>query len=591
MRRALAIIAGAVAVRLVFAALIPLVPDETYYWEWSRHLAAGYFDHPPAIALLIRGGTATASLFGGGAGASAFAVRFLPVLAGAAASLAAVLTARDMGGDEAALHAAIAVTVMPLAAAGLVLATPDVPLLFATAVGLFAVVRALGAAPRSLASVVWWALSGFALGAAFGSKYTSILLPAGVAVAMLVRRDLRYRLREPAPWVACLIATTVFVPVLLWNARHGWISFAFQVHHGLGAPSGSPLKREGDLLGAQALLASPILFALMLVTTWRGLRARERDRFLLAVVALCSFGFFVVSALRRPVEPNWPAPAYIAAIPLFAVAQWRMTGRRWRLAAYWFAGAMSAFIYVHAATGRLLPIPARRDPVARGDGYDALAWRAAAAQRLAAARTRTQAWLAADRYQDASEIAFHHPQHPVVFSLNLSGRANEYDLWPGYAQQAKLGDDLVLAVDESRDMHGTVRQLLPYFSSVERGEVVPLARRGDVIALRRLWLLLDWKGGWPRTGVNPARGYTGSRTPAATLTTSGGTHDGATISSAAADTQPGDPRPHSGRRGERAVGEELLGGDARRDHAEGRRDRGRVLPAFSGQGRTASSAR
>ena len=39
------------------AALLPLSADEAYYWLWSKHLAAGYLDHPPAIAWLIRAGT------------------------------------------------------------------------------------------------------------------------------------------------------------------------------------------------------------------------------------------------------------------------------------------------------------------------------------------------------------------------------------------------------------------------------------------------------------------------------------------------------------------------------------------------------
>ncbi|HEX6966986.1 MAG TPA: hypothetical protein VF166_14435, partial [Gemmatimonadaceae bacterium] len=55
---AVVVAVAATAVRLVLAARIPLVPDETYYWEWSRHLAAGYFDHPPAIALFIHAGVA-----------------------------------------------------------------------------------------------------------------------------------------------------------------------------------------------------------------------------------------------------------------------------------------------------------------------------------------------------------------------------------------------------------------------------------------------------------------------------------------------------------------------------------------------------
>src|SRR5205814_7851837 len=61
---ALAVVVVAALVRLAFAALIPVFPDEAYYWEWSRRLAPGYFDHPPGIALLIRIGTVIAAPFG-----------------------------------------------------------------------------------------------------------------------------------------------------------------------------------------------------------------------------------------------------------------------------------------------------------------------------------------------------------------------------------------------------------------------------------------------------------------------------------------------------------------------------------------------
>ena len=46
-----------VALRLVAAAVTPLTFDEAYYWTWSKHLAFGYYDHPPMVALVIRAGT------------------------------------------------------------------------------------------------------------------------------------------------------------------------------------------------------------------------------------------------------------------------------------------------------------------------------------------------------------------------------------------------------------------------------------------------------------------------------------------------------------------------------------------------------
>ncbi|MEA3246785.1 MAG: hypothetical protein U9Q74_11580, partial [Gemmatimonadota bacterium] len=81
--QAMWIVAAALLVRLALAAVVPLFPDEAYYWEWSRRLAAGYFDHPPAIAWLVRGGTA---VFGD----TPFGVRFLPVLAGGGCALGVV---------------------------------------------------------------------------------------------------------------------------------------------------------------------------------------------------------------------------------------------------------------------------------------------------------------------------------------------------------------------------------------------------------------------------------------------------------------------------------------------------------------------
>ena len=56
--------AGLAAVALAYVALASLLPpveDELYYWSWSRHLQASYYDHPPMVAVLIRLSTA---LFG-----------------------------------------------------------------------------------------------------------------------------------------------------------------------------------------------------------------------------------------------------------------------------------------------------------------------------------------------------------------------------------------------------------------------------------------------------------------------------------------------------------------------------------------------
>src|ERR1700733_2156302 len=47
------IIAVVTAMRAVAAFNVPLIGDEGYYWEWARHLALGYADHPPGVAYTI----------------------------------------------------------------------------------------------------------------------------------------------------------------------------------------------------------------------------------------------------------------------------------------------------------------------------------------------------------------------------------------------------------------------------------------------------------------------------------------------------------------------------------------------------------
>src|SRR5688572_7253313 len=99
-KRAIAITLVAGLVRLIIAALTPLFPDETYYWEWSRHLATGYFDHPPMIAWLIRAGTLLA-------GDTPLGVRLFPVIAGVVAGLCICSGTRRLAGQRAAMLAAI----------------------------------------------------------------------------------------------------------------------------------------------------------------------------------------------------------------------------------------------------------------------------------------------------------------------------------------------------------------------------------------------------------------------------------------------------------------------------------------------------
>lgn len=497
--RALQVLALGTAVRLVMAAIVPLTNDEAYYWDWSRHLAAGYFDHPPAIAWLIAIG-----------GNTSLGVRLGAVLSGALAGFALIRTARRLGGDTAALWASLIFAGIPLAAAGYVLATPDAPLFCALAWTLHAVVEALHAPVKSSASLRWWSVAGVAIGVAMLSKYTSVLIPAAIAGSCVLYAPLRPRLREPGPYVAVVIASLVLAPNLYWNATHEWTSFAFQLGHGLGAPKktglAAALNRELNLIGGQAGLTSPILFVLLVGALYRAVR-RTNDAVhrLLATVSLFVLCFFAYSATRKNVEPNWPAAAWLPAMLLLSYEASRGEWLAWLRRGLWLGVVLIVVVYVDAATllAPRLGLRPGRDPVSQAFGWESVAGgvRTAVAMARNVGRgegTPHTVWVAGDRYQDAAQLAWAlRSDATPVFATNLGGRPNQYDLWPEFRQRASEGDALVLVLDDADKDPAPIAALSPYFTRVDQGPPVVRTAHGLLLGRQRAWILREWRGGWP----------------------------------------------------------------------------------------------
>ena len=73
--------------------------------------------------------------------------------------------------------------------------------------------------------IVWWLGVGVSCGLGLLSKYTMIMLPAGLGLLMLIVPPFRHHLRTPWPWLAALLAGAIFSPNLWWNAAHQFISF------------------------------------------------------------------------------------------------------------------------------------------------------------------------------------------------------------------------------------------------------------------------------------------------------------------------------------------------------------------------------
>src|ERR1700732_2593912 len=237
------------ALRLVAAAWTPLTFDEAYYWMWSKHLAGGYYDHPPMVAYVIRLGTLMA-------GDTEFGVRLVSILLALPMSWAVSPTAASLfGGQRVAATATILLNVTLMAAVGTLIVTPDAPLLVASSFVLFCLAKVLETGRGA-----WWLAVGAAVGAALLSKYTALFFGPAILIWLVSVPKLRRWLFSPWLYLGGLVALAIFAPVILWNADHHWVSFIKQI--GRARIEDFHPAFIGELIPTQIVFATPLVFLL-----------------------------------------------------------------------------------------------------------------------------------------------------------------------------------------------------------------------------------------------------------------------------------------------------------------------------------------
>jgi hypothetical protein len=305
----LILIAGTSLLRLLFAGSLGLGIDEAYAVATSRQLQLSYFDHPPLAWWM----TWVARFLTGSE--SSMVVRLPFVAAFALTTWFTYSIARLLYGLRAGLWAAVAVNLPPVIAwTSGTWVLPDGPLYAALTGGAYAVARVLFA-PRQ--TPLLWLAAGAAAGLAMLSKLHGVFLLAGVFLFLLTASRYRFWLLSPWPYAGAVLALAIFSPVLIWNAEHHWVSFAFQAARG----QVRQLNLVGFLqvIGGQMAYLLPLIWATLWVLYIRAVRAgptQARD-WLLVCLASGPMLVFTVSGLwAGKILPHWAAPGYLMLFPI-----------------------------------------------------------------------------------------------------------------------------------------------------------------------------------------------------------------------------------------------------------------------------------
>ncbi len=335
----LAVITG---IRLLLAGFCEPGVDEAHYVLFGRHLAWGYLDHPPLVALTARIGSLVAD--------EALAARLVPILCSVLSLLVLRRLALELYDDERiALGAVLLLLLMPYEHLLMVALLPDATLNLFWCLTLLFFWKALHGKGWT-----WWLVTGACFGLALLSKYHAMLLPLCLFGYLLASDNYRHWLLRPQPWLALFVGLLLFVPNILWNMRHDWISYRFQFSRGGGEHFN--LDRVFEILGVQAAVWSPFIFLLLLVVflltllRWKN----EKDAYLFWTSAPV-FLFFYGAGMFNQVLPHWVAPGWwsgallVSVVLCRAIQQDSPSSKIWRVAA-WVAAItgfiMSALVYL-----------------------------------------------------------------------------------------------------------------------------------------------------------------------------------------------------------------------------------------------------
>ena len=181
--------------------------DELYYLACSHHLAWGYVDQPPLIAVI----TWLERVI---LGDSLSALHFLPAVA---AGLRVALTgyiARELGARRFAIAlSCVCVAVAPLYLGLDSLLTMNVfESLFWMGAALVALKIFNGGNPRL------WILFGIICGIGLLNKHSMLFFGFGLAAGLLLTKQ-RNQLDKPWIWLGALVALLIFLPNLVWEIQ------------------------------------------------------------------------------------------------------------------------------------------------------------------------------------------------------------------------------------------------------------------------------------------------------------------------------------------------------------------------------------
>ncbi len=377
---------------LVTALNTELYFDEAYYWMYSRFLDWGYFDHPPAVAVII--------WLGSFLGKNELAVRLVNILM-MSGSLAIIYYL--VKPNNVVVFCLTLFSFLTFHLSGFV-TLPDTPFFF------FALVFML-AYRQFLRQDSWLTVLGLGASAALMlySKYHGVLVILFVVLSN-PRLLTNYRF-----YLAGLAGVLLFLPHIMWQVSHDFPSLQY---HLVDRGSSYKISQTLDYVFGNIPYHGGLVSIALLIASF-GYRTADRWEQALQWNLYGTLVFFLLITFKgQYIEPNW---TIFCTFPLVYLGYRSVEQTRWfrtyRVIAAVFAGLL-LLIKIHLITPL---VDIKKDRV----------WDFHLSQNFAheVVELAGDAMIVGNDYKAASLLNFYADQPYYIPALNINGRANQYSLW------------------------------------------------------------------------------------------------------------------------------------------------------------------
>ncbi len=277
-------------ISLIQARFTGLWNDEAYYWEYSRELAWGYFDHPPMIAVAIKLGY---YLLNNELGVRLFIVLF---------SISTIFIAEKIIQPPNLKFFYLIISSMGILHLGSIIAVPDILLIFFSTTFLWLYKKYNENDSFLLAMLIAVNIALLLL-----SKYHGITV-----IGLVVLSNLKLLSRKSF-WFIVAVSILLLIPHVLWQYNNDWPSIKYHLFE--RSPEAYTFGQTIHYIYSQLIIPGPIIGIFLLIYSFRYTPGNSFEKSLKFILVGTYVFFFIMSFMTR-IEANWTVAAIIPMVYL-----------------------------------------------------------------------------------------------------------------------------------------------------------------------------------------------------------------------------------------------------------------------------------